>query len=93
MIADTTFLIHFHQEGRTGRGGPARMFFADHRREVIRTSVISLAEIAPSFRRSLDAWQYFDGWKVYPLHLRLVSPSKRLALRQQPQGNRAFNSW
>jgi predicted nucleic acid-binding protein len=68
MIADTTFLIHFHQEGRTGRGGPARMFFADHRREVIRTSVISLAEIAPCFRRSLDAWQYFDGWKVYSLH-------------------------
>ena len=68
MIADTTFLIQFHREARIGQRGPARMFFAQHRREIVRTSIISLAEIAPSFRRSADAWKYFDGWKVYPLH-------------------------
>ena len=27
MIADTTFLIHFFDEGRAGRRGPARTFF------------------------------------------------------------------
>lgn len=68
MIADTTFLIHFHQEGRPGQPGPTRPFFANHRREVVRTTVISVAEIAPSFPHSIEAWQYFDGWKVYPLH-------------------------
>lgn len=68
MIADTTFLIHFHQEGHAGRRGAARTFFAENRREIVRTTIISLAEIAPSFRRSMDAWRYFEGWKVYPLH-------------------------
>ena len=28
MIADTTFLIHFHREGIAGQRGPARAFFA-----------------------------------------------------------------
>jgi hypothetical protein len=51
MIADTTFLIRFHQEGRTGRGGPARMFFADHRREVIRTSREPLISLDEAFDR------------------------------------------
>ena len=72
MIADTTFLIHFLNEGRARRGGPARLFFARHRREAVRTSIISLGEIAPAFAASSDAWEYFRHWKVYRLHPGIV---------------------
>jgi predicted nucleic acid-binding protein len=68
MIADTTFLIHFLQEGAQGRNGPTRLFLARHRREIIRTSIISLAEVAVGFTNSADAWDYFKWWKIYPLH-------------------------
>src|SRR5579862_4866748 len=68
MIADTTFLIHFVREGAAGLHGPARRFFAAHRDGLVRTSIISLAEIAVSFDTSADAWKYFKWWKIYPLH-------------------------
>jgi predicted nucleic acid-binding protein len=72
MIADTTFLIHFFNEGRAGRRGPARTFFAQNRMEATRTTIISLGEIAPSFEASPDAWQYFKHWKIYRLHPGIV---------------------
>jgi predicted nucleic acid-binding protein len=62
---DTTFPSHWMLE----RGaGPARTFFAQHRREIIRTSIISLAEIAVSFPTSSQAWDFFAPWPVYRLH-------------------------
>ncbi|MGH7869159.1 MAG: type II toxin-antitoxin system VapC family toxin [Candidatus Dormibacteraceae bacterium] len=68
MIADTTFLTHFLEESEAGRTGPARIFFALHRRELIRTTIICVAEIAVMFPTSADAWAYFKAWKLYPLH-------------------------
>jgi predicted nucleic acid-binding protein len=68
VIADTTFLIHFLDEGLSGRRGPARIFFAEHRSEQIRTSIISLGEVAVSFDNSRQAWDYFKRWTIYPLH-------------------------
>lgn len=68
MIADTTFLVHFANEGRAGRPGPARTFFAQNRTALIRTSIISVAEISVMFRTSAEAWNYFKLWKIYPLH-------------------------
>lgn len=68
MIADTTFLIHFVREGVQGRNGAARRFLAHHRREILRTSIISLTEVAVVFPKSADAWQYFKWWKIYALH-------------------------
>jgi len=68
MIADTTFLIHFVSEGAQGRRGPARVFLAHHRREIIRTSIISLTEAAVGFENSAAAWDYFKWWKIYALH-------------------------
>ncbi|MEI6782946.1 MAG: type II toxin-antitoxin system VapC family toxin [Verrucomicrobiota bacterium] len=72
MIADTTFLIHFFNEGRVGRRGPARTFLAQNRMEATRTTIISLGEIAPSFEASSDAWEYFKHWKIYRLHPGIV---------------------
>jgi predicted nucleic acid-binding protein len=68
VIADTTFLIHFAQEGAQGRRGPARTFLAQQRKANIRTSIISLAEIAAGFENSAAAWDYFKWWKIYALH-------------------------
>jgi len=68
MIADTTFLIQFVNEGAQGRRGPARSFLARHRMENIRTSIISLAEVAGGFKNSAAAWDYFKWWKIYALH-------------------------
>ena len=68
MIADTTFLSHWMRERRSGVVGPARAFFAQHRVEIIRTSIISLAEVAVAFPNSVEAWAYFKKWTVYRLH-------------------------
>lgn len=68
MIADTTFLIHFHREGIVGQRGPARQFFARHRQKQVRTSIISLSEIASGFATSWEAWEYFKRWVILPVH-------------------------
>jgi predicted nucleic acid-binding protein len=72
VIADTTFLIHFFNEGRAGRRGPARTFFAENRTEAVRTTIISLGEIALPFATSPDAWAYFNLWRIYRLHPGIV---------------------
>src|SRR5258708_32777373 len=68
MIADTTFLIHWSEEKRGRRPGPARDFMGRHRSEAVRTTIISLAEAAFSFPTAEAAWDYFGHWKVYKLH-------------------------
>ena len=72
MIADTTFLIHFVNEGRAQTRGPARTFFAENRTQIIRTSIISLGEVAFGFETSAAAWEYFRRWRVCPLHRGIV---------------------
>jgi len=72
VIADTTFLIQFIREGVAGRGGPARTLFARRRMDVIRTSIISLGEVAVVFATSADAWDYFKRWRIYPIHRGIV---------------------
>ena len=52
--------------------GPARAFLARNRTETIRTSVISIGEVAVAFPSSAEAWEYFKQWKVYPLHRGIV---------------------
>jgi predicted nucleic acid-binding protein len=68
MIADTTFLIHLVRERARGVSGPAQAFLAAHRTQGVRTSIISLSEVAPSFLTTDAAWEYFKRWPVYRLH-------------------------
>lgn len=68
MIVDTTFLIDWAEEMRSGQFGPARNFIANRRPEIIRTTVISLAEVAAGFPTSAAAWAYFSKWPIYRLH-------------------------
>jgi len=72
MIADTTFLIQYLREGLAGTRGPAREFFARNRGELIRTSVISIGEVAVAFPTSAGVWEYFKKWRIYPLHRGIV---------------------
>jgi len=88
MIADSTFLVHFANEGRAGRPGPARIFFAQNRNAMIRTSIISLAEVAVMFRRSAEAWAYFKLWKIYPLHRGIAEAASGLARELLRTGHR-----
>jgi predicted nucleic acid-binding protein len=68
MIADTAFLIDLMQERRAGRLGSAGSFLAAHRPGLVRTCIICLGEVAVSFPKSAEAWQYFRFFRVYPLH-------------------------
>ena len=69
MIADTIFLVHLLAEQRSELRGPASIFLANNR-NAVRTSIISLAEIAGSFPTAELAWEYFRAsrWSVYRLH-------------------------
>ena len=88
MIADTTFLIDLMAEQATGRAGPARAFFAAHRPGVIRTCIICLAEVAVSFRSSAEAWQYYQAWRIYPLHRGIAELAADVDRQLIPTGRR-----
>src|SRR5258708_33063761 len=68
MIADTTFLIQWVRETRTRRVGPARAFIARRRPEIVRTTIISLTEVAVSFPTADRGREYFGHWRIYRLH-------------------------
>jgi predicted nucleic acid-binding protein len=88
MIADTTFLVHFVREGVGRVSGPARTFFAEHRSELIRTSIISIGEVAVGFETSADAWEYFKRWKIYPMHRGVVDAASELDRAMSAAGHR-----
>jgi tRNA(fMet)-specific endonuclease VapC len=72
MIADSTFLIDVLRERQSGRRGRALAFLAAQRAGVVRTSVISIGEVAVSFPSSQAAWEYFRYWRVLALHRGVV---------------------
>ena len=65
MIVDTTFLSDLLKEDRRGIAGPARKFFAEHRKEVFRTTIVSVGEIAILFPQSEGAFNWLHRWKVH----------------------------
>jgi len=73
MIADTTFVSDFIKERQQGVVGPARTFFAAHRPELIRTTIITVGEVLPLFRRNPEGWQWLTNWAVYRLHEGIVN--------------------
>ena len=68
MIADTTFLSDLMDERDRGLRGPASILFHHHRREIIRTTIISVAEIAVLFDSAREAWEWLGKWHIYRLH-------------------------
>ena len=88
MIADTTFLIRFARERFSGVTGPANAFFARHRPRRIRTSIISIGEVAVGFESTEAAWDYFRKWKIYPLHRGIVEAAADVDRHLSSTGNR-----
>jgi predicted nucleic acid-binding protein len=71
MIADTTFVSLWLRE-RASRRGTAHTFMSAHRREKIRTSIITVGEVAVMFSESWRAWMELDRWKILRLHPGIV---------------------
>jgi predicted nucleic acid-binding protein len=68
VIADTTFISDLLRERRRNVRGSASAFLEAHRRDPIRTTIISAGELAVLFPVSSQAWEWLAKWKIYPLH-------------------------
>lgn len=72
MIADSTFVSDLLKERRRGQRGPASAFFAAHRKQKIRTTIITAGEVLLMFEDSPSAWRWLEPWTVYRLHIGIV---------------------
>src|SRR6185369_334936 len=72
MIPDTTFVSDLFRERERGQRGPAVQFFAAHRPEIIRLSIITAGELAVWFEHSWQMWQTLRDWTIYRLHPGIV---------------------
>lgn len=68
MIADTTFISDLLKERRRNTAGPASALFNEQRSGIIRTTIITAAELAVLFPTSSAAWEWLARWKIYGLH-------------------------
>jgi predicted nucleic acid-binding protein len=95
VIADTTFLIRLLREERTGTAGRARAFLARHRREAVRTTIISLSEVAVSFPTAEEGWYYFQTrrWTIYRLHDGIAKTAADLDRQMRGQRLGENNNW
>ncbi|HEV2696333.1 MAG TPA: type II toxin-antitoxin system VapC family toxin [Verrucomicrobiae bacterium] len=85
MIADTTFVSDLLKECRRGVPGPALALFAAHRKQKIRTTIITAGEVLLMFEDSPSAWQWLQPWTIYRLHTGIVEAAAdidRFLIRQ-----------
>ena len=73
MIADTNFVSDLLKERGRKLRGPALEFFAAHRSDNIRVSIITIGELAPWFRFSPEVWPAMKRWTIYRLHDGIVN--------------------
>ena len=88
MIADTTFLSDLVDERDQGITGPAVIFLRNHRQDVIRTTIISVAEIAVLFETTQDAWRWLQKWTIYRLHDGVANEAADIDRRMREKGGR-----
>ena len=72
MIADSTFVSDLLKERRRGQPGPAHAFFTAHRKQKIRTTIITAGEFLLMFEDSPSAWRWLEPWAIYRLHFGIV---------------------
>ena len=68
MIADTTFLTHFLQEGWAGRTGPVRAFVCAATQRTHPDNHYIHCRGRSDFSVLGRGWAYLKAWKIYPLH-------------------------
>ncbi|HTV39860.1 MAG TPA: type II toxin-antitoxin system VapC family toxin [Candidatus Sulfotelmatobacter sp.] len=88
MIADTTFLSDLIREQRRDVIGPARAFFIAHRRERLRTTIISAGEVIVSFPTNAEGWVWLSRWTIYRLHQAIVDEAVDVDREQIADGQR-----
>ena len=95
MIADTTFLSDLMDERDRQQRGPASAFFHSHRREIIRTTIISVAEIVVLFDSAQAAWEWLGKWSIYRLHDGIANAASDIdrALRDEGQRLGENDNW
>ncbi|MGD0814367.1 MAG: type II toxin-antitoxin system VapC family toxin [Verrucomicrobiota bacterium] len=67
MIADTTFLVDFHNELCGAKTGPASRFLHGHRSHQLITTVISAGEFAAGFDDMRHARIFLCRWRILNL--------------------------
>ena len=67
MIADTTFLVDYHNEQCVSKAGPASKFLHAHRARQLLTTVISAGEFATGFDDLRHARIFLSRWRVLNL--------------------------
>lgn len=68
MIADSTFVSDLLKERRRGQPEAAHAFLAAHRKQKIRTTIITAGETLLMFEDSPKAWRWLESWTIYRLH-------------------------
>ena len=68
----STFVSDLLKERRRGQPGPASAFFATHRKQKIRTTIITGGEVLLMFEDSPSAWRWLEPWTIYRLHTGIV---------------------
>jgi predicted nucleic acid-binding protein len=67
MIADTTFLVDYHNEQSGRKTGSASKFLHAHRAQPLITTVISAGEFATGFDDLQDARIFLTRWRILNL--------------------------
>jgi len=88
MIADTTFLSDLLRERQRDKEGPAAAMLRRLRDGRVRTTIISVAEIAVLFDHSFEAWNWLEHWKIYPLHQGIAQKAADIDRRLKNSGQR-----
>ncbi|HEX3626674.1 MAG TPA: type II toxin-antitoxin system VapC family toxin [Verrucomicrobiae bacterium] len=88
MIADTTFLSDMVNEQRRNMTGPALTFFTAHRRERLRTTIISAGEVLILFETNADGWAWLARWTMYRLHQGIADEAANIDREQIAMGRR-----
>ena len=88
MIADTTFLIDLLREKSSGEPGRAIRFLELNRRIALRTTVISVGELAVGFDQLEDARDFFSRIPLFRLALETVYECSRVERELRQSGGR-----
>ncbi len=67
LVLDTSFLVEFERERRSGRDGAAVAYLARHRPIPVGVSVVSLGEFAEGFDHPVSVERFLSRFRVLQL--------------------------
>jgi predicted nucleic acid-binding protein len=88
MIADTTFLVDYHNEQCEHKAGPASRFLHSHRAQQLITTVISAGEFAVGFDDLQQARTFLSRWRILNLQPEIAYAAARVDRELTDAGGR-----